>query len=151
MKLAEKLVYLRKEKRLSQLKLAEMMDVSRQAISRWETGATVPSAENLKYLGNLYDVSLDYLFNDGTDEPERNTGIADKPEEPTSASDSVDSEKNGKRTVAKWVVIALGLLVLIVAIYIFAFDGDEGDSVPINDIPQKEVESETEIGFDVEW
>ena len=59
MQLAEKLVYLRKEKGLSQLQLAELMNVSRQAISRWETGAAVPSAENLKYLGNLYDVSLD--------------------------------------------------------------------------------------------
>lgn len=61
MKLAEKLVYLRKKQGLSQLKLAEMMNVSRQAISRWETGIAVPSAENLKYLGNLYNVSLDYL------------------------------------------------------------------------------------------
>lgn len=54
MKLADKLVYLRKKQGLSQLKLAEMMNVSRQAISRWETGIAVPSAENLKYLGNLY-------------------------------------------------------------------------------------------------
>ena len=53
MKLADKLVYLRKKQGLSQLKLAEMMNVSRQAISRWETGIAVPSAENLKYLGNL--------------------------------------------------------------------------------------------------
>lgn len=54
MKLADKLVYLRKKQGLSQLKLAEMMNVSRQAVSRWETGIAVPSAENLKYLGNLY-------------------------------------------------------------------------------------------------
>ena len=41
MKLEEKLVYLRKEKRLSQMKLAEMMSVSRQAVSRWETGGSL--------------------------------------------------------------------------------------------------------------
>lgn len=58
MKLADKLVCLRKKQGLSQLKLAEIMNVSRQAISRWETGIAVPSAENLKYLGNLYNVSL---------------------------------------------------------------------------------------------
>lgn len=58
MKLAEKLVYLRKKQGLSQLKLAEMMNVSRQAISRWETGIAVPSAENLKYLGNLYSLDI---------------------------------------------------------------------------------------------
>lgn len=56
MKLADKLVCLRKKQGLSQLKLAEIMNVSRQAISRWETGIAVPSAENLKYLGNLYSL-----------------------------------------------------------------------------------------------
>lgn len=152
MKLAEKLVYLRKEKGLSQLKLAEMMDVSRQAISRWETGVAVPSAENLKYLGNLYDVSLDYLFNDAADEPERNKGITDETgEAPTSAPESVDDGKTGKRKMVKWVAIALGLLALIVAVYVLVIVGNEGDFVPINDIPQKEVESETDIWFDVEW
>lgn len=41
MKLEEKLVSLRKAKGLSQMKLAEKMNVSRQAISRWETGAAI--------------------------------------------------------------------------------------------------------------
>lgn len=152
MRLAEKLAYLRKRNGLSQMKLAEMMDVSRQAISRWETGAAVPSAENLKYLGNLYGVSLDYLFNDIADELEHNKGIADTPEgETTSAPTSVDDGKQGQRKVAKWVVIALILLGLIVAVYMFVIVRNEGDSVPINDIPKKEVESEAEIGFDVAW
>lgn len=64
MKLEEKLVSLRKAKGLSQMKLAEKMNVSRQAISRWETGAAIPSSENLKYLSDLYSVSLDYLLSD---------------------------------------------------------------------------------------
>ena len=54
MKLEEKLVSLRKAKGLSQMKLAEKMNVSRQAISRWETGAAIPSSENLKYLSDLF-------------------------------------------------------------------------------------------------
>lgn len=48
MKLEEKLISLRKEKGLSQMKLAEMMNVSRQAISRWEVGAAVPSTDNVR-------------------------------------------------------------------------------------------------------
>lgn len=68
MKLEEKLVALRKEKRLSQIQLAEMMNVSRQAVSRWEVGASVPSTDNLKYLGKLYDVSLEYLLHDDATE-----------------------------------------------------------------------------------
>lgn len=69
MKLEEKLVSLRKAKGLSQMKLAEMMNVSRQAISRWEVGAAVPSADNLKFLGRLYDVPLEYLLHDDAPEP----------------------------------------------------------------------------------
>lgn len=90
MKLAEKLVYLRKKQGLSQLKLAEMMNVSRQAISRWETGIAVPSAENLKYLGNLYNVSLDYLFNDDVDELEENEKAPEEIEDEIEASDNIN-------------------------------------------------------------
>lgn len=64
MKLEEKLLSLRKAKGLSQLQLAEMMNVSRQAISRWEVGAAIPSTENLKFLGNLYGISVDDLLNE---------------------------------------------------------------------------------------
>lgn len=63
--LSEKLSKLRKEKGLSQAELAETLNVSRQAVSRWETGAAMPSLENLKCLRDLYDVSLDYLVSDG--------------------------------------------------------------------------------------
>lgn len=66
MRLDEKLVTLRKAQGLSQLKLAEMMHVSRQAISRWEVGTSVPSIDNLKYLGKFYDVPLEYLLYDDT-------------------------------------------------------------------------------------
>lgn len=69
MKLEEKLVSLRKEKGWSQLNLAEMMNVSRQAISRWEVGSAVPSTDNLKYLGRLYNVPLEYLLHDDAPEP----------------------------------------------------------------------------------
>lgn len=62
MKLEEKLFSLRKAKGLSQLKLAEKVGVSRQAISRWEAGVAKPTTENLKCLGELYNVPLEYLL-----------------------------------------------------------------------------------------
>ena len=65
---AEKLVSLRKEKGLSQLQLAEEINVSRQAISRWEVGLAVPSREKLRALSELYNVSVDYLLSDKTAE-----------------------------------------------------------------------------------
>lgn len=63
--LSEKLIALRREKGLSQVELAEELNVSRQAVSRWETGEAAPSLENLRCLRDLYNVSLDYLVCDG--------------------------------------------------------------------------------------
>lgn len=62
MELSEKLTDLRKSKGLSQLELAEAINVSRQAISRWEVGTATPSAENLKCLSAFYEISIDELL-----------------------------------------------------------------------------------------
>lgn len=67
MTLPEKLVALRKEKKLTQLDVAEELDVSRQAVSRWESGAVVPGTDKLKALSDLYGVSIDFLLNDAAD------------------------------------------------------------------------------------
>ena len=64
MTIYDKLVQLRKRKGWSQEDLAEKLDVSRQAISRWENGSALPDAYNLLQLSHLYDVSTDYLLND---------------------------------------------------------------------------------------
>lgn len=58
MSLAEKLVALRKQKGLTQMDLAEQLNVSRQAISRWEVGAAVPSIDNLRILSDIYEISV---------------------------------------------------------------------------------------------
>lgn len=62
MDLAERLAALRKRAGLSQGDVAERLNVSRQAVSRWETGFTVPSTDNLSRLGRLYGVTLDELL-----------------------------------------------------------------------------------------
>ena len=67
MELKEKLVALRKEKGLTQLVVAEKLNVSRQAISRWESGTALPSTDNLRCLGALYEVPIDYLVNEETE------------------------------------------------------------------------------------
>ena len=64
MKLSEKIVMLRKQKRFSQEELAECLNVSRQTISRWELGTALPDATNIVQLSKLFDVSSDYLLND---------------------------------------------------------------------------------------
>ena len=62
MTLGERLKMNRTQKGLSQEKIAEMLDVSRQAVTKWEAGQTTPSSDNLIALANLYDVSLDELI-----------------------------------------------------------------------------------------
>lgn len=53
---------LRTKKGLSQDELAEKVFVTRQAVSRWETGKTVPDTETLKLLSKLFDVSINTLL-----------------------------------------------------------------------------------------
>ena len=53
---------LRTAKGLSQEELAEKVFVTRQAVSRWERGETLPGAETLKQLSRLYDVSINTLL-----------------------------------------------------------------------------------------
>lgn len=62
MTLGEKLLDLRKKLGLSQEEVAEKLNVSRQTISKWETGQTVPELFKVKLLSELYNVSYDYLI-----------------------------------------------------------------------------------------
>ena len=56
------LLNLRTEKGLSQEELAEKLFVTRQAVSRWENGETVPGVETLKLLSKVFDVSINTLL-----------------------------------------------------------------------------------------
>lgn len=64
MKLSDKITTLRKSKGWSQEDLAEQLDVSRQAISRWENGTALPDANNILQLSKLFNVTTDYLLNE---------------------------------------------------------------------------------------
>ena len=59
---AEQLKNSRRQAGLSQEQLAEQLGVSRQAITKWETGAGMPEAENLLRLASLFGLSLDTFF-----------------------------------------------------------------------------------------
>ena len=62
MTLGERIAYYRKKAGYSQEGLAERLGVSRQAISKWETGAADPSTANLLALAKLYGVSAEELL-----------------------------------------------------------------------------------------
>lgn len=60
--LSERLRQLRKNAGLSQEQLAEALDISRQAVSKWESGTTSPDIHNIVQLGKLYGVSTDSIL-----------------------------------------------------------------------------------------
>jgi len=64
MKLPDKIIKHRKANGWSQEDFAEKMDVSRQAISRWENGTALPDAQNILQISKLFHVTTDYLLND---------------------------------------------------------------------------------------
>jgi len=64
MTLPNKLQQYRKLNKYSQEKLAELLGVSRQAVTKWENGKSAPSTENLIKLTSIYKIALDDLIND---------------------------------------------------------------------------------------
>ena len=59
--IGEKLSKLRKENGISQEELAEKLNISRQAISKWENNESLPDTENLIAIAKLFNVSIDFL------------------------------------------------------------------------------------------
>ena len=62
---SEKLTILRKNKGITQEALAEKLNVSRQAVAKWESGQAYPDISNLIQISNLMNVTVDYLVRDG--------------------------------------------------------------------------------------
>ena len=71
MKFSEKLQMLRKENKMSQEQLADQLEVSRQAVSKWESGQTYPEMDKLISICKLFKCSLDDLTNDEITEIKR--------------------------------------------------------------------------------
>ncbi|MBE6609495.1 MAG: helix-turn-helix transcriptional regulator [Ruminococcaceae bacterium] len=64
MSLPDKIIKHRKAHGWSQEDFAEKLNVSRQAISRWENGTALPDAQNILQISKLFHVTTDYLLND---------------------------------------------------------------------------------------
>ena len=73
MKLEEKIALLRKQKGWSQEELAFRLDVSRQSVSKWEMGDSLPDLDKIIKLSDIFGVSTDYLLKDEPKEPVEET------------------------------------------------------------------------------
>lgn len=153
MKLDEKLVHLRKEKGLTQLELAEAVNVSRQAVSKWESGGGIPSTENLLGLSELYGVPVDYLLNEEEREPKNGNNSKGKtgnsPDPATEDGEKTqEKSKKGKKSFLIWVVIVLAFLILAGSLACF-FANKNKETHSLEQIQGEEVE--TERNFQVGW
>ncbi len=123
MTFAEKIFKLRKQAGLSQEELAEKLNVSRQAVSRWEMGIAIPDAANLLQLSKLFGVTVDYLINDEL--------LSDE-DIPIVKSKQADVRRESKKlpTVLNAVWMGAAITVLL-SIFLFAFT----DSLPVMIVP----------------
>lgn len=69
MTLGQKLKEIGKKFGFSQEQLAEIINVSRQAITKWETDAGLPDTENLKELSRIFEISINYLLDNNNELP----------------------------------------------------------------------------------
>ena len=76
--LAEKIALLRKRNEWSQEQLAEKLDISRQSVSKWESGASIPDMDKILKLSRLFEVSTDYLLELDQREYLEITGLTDE-------------------------------------------------------------------------
>ncbi len=68
--LAEKIILMRKKKGWSQEELADKLGISRQSVSKWESGASIPELDKIVKLSAMFEVSTDYLLKDEIEEAE---------------------------------------------------------------------------------
>ena len=152
MTLREKLIVLRDRAGLSQMELADRLGVSRQAVSRWESGDTTPSVDKLKTLARIYGVSLDWLCSDTADgEPPE----AAKPEADRNPDEAPAGKEGEKKQKIRAIAIALTIVVIaLVCVWFAAKDkkadeaDDQGDNVKYDVV---EMPDQNENGFDFEW
>lgn len=150
MELNEKLISLRKKNKLTQAQVSETLDVSRQAISNWETGAVLPSTDNLIALSRLYQVPVDHLLNGDTDltpapakEKEVDKKEAAAPETECSNTNSkIDRLKKRKVIILAYLFTILLVVAVSVAATLFvlwarepkAIDWYDLDSIPVSNL-----------------
>lgn len=142
MELNEKLISLRKKNKLTQAQVAEALDVSRQAISNWETGAVLPSTDNLIALSRLYQVPADHLLNGDTDpmpvpvtekEVDKKEEAPPEPAMPTTYSKLDMLRKHS--VIILFYLLTLFLVVLIsVSVTLFLTREKEPDVLDVSDL-----------------
>ncbi|MFD3446590.1 helix-turn-helix domain-containing protein [Microbacteriaceae bacterium 4G12] len=112
MAFGEKLFKLRKEKGLSQEALAEKLNTSRQAISKWENGQGFPETEKLLMIRNIFEVSVDYLLKDTVEQSNENE------QGYYVSKEMAEGYLLQVRKIAKYIALGVSLLILATEPYL---------------------------------
>ena len=142
MSLATNLVTLRKQHGLTQMEVAEKLNVSRQAISRWEVGAAVPSTDNLKTLSDLYGVPVDYILKG---ESVRVSQSLDLPELLQATQNNHRSNRKSKIIFA-CALILMALFVAIVVGVVHSHKSGKNANMPTENMPMDNMITEEDDG-----
>lgn len=136
MSVAERLTELRKEKGLTQAELAELADVSRQAVSKWETGEKIPSSEKLIRLSEIFAVPLDCLVKGDTTLQGRQ---------------GPPSEKFYRGIIALLLAVIVILALSLVIGHFSGKEEDEEDVIPFEELQEEKIVSTPESVFQFMW
>lgn len=126
MNLSEKILRLRTARGMSQGDLAEQLEVSRQSVSKWETGQSIPDLDKIIKLADLFGLSVDELVRE-------REAPKSQPERPTQQVIYVEQEKHSDLTVAQ--ILGIVLEVSGTAIALLGLIGELGDLVLFSPIP----------------
>lgn len=126
--LAEKIMELRKKNGWSQEELAEQVHVSRQSVSKWESGASIPDLSKILLLSEAFGVSTDYLLRDDIEETQKAEAFVEETVEKAAGGEiiykiSLDEAKEyikDRRFAAKRIGagVVLCILSLVILIYL---------------------------------
>lgn len=112
MDFSEKILSLRKSRGLTQEQLAEKLNVSRQSVSKWESGQAIPELETIVALCRVFDITTDYLLKPSEmDELSIKTEMLEKQQQQL-----LIREQRYKR-IFTCIVYSLGIYLLFFAVY----------------------------------
>lgn len=144
MTLEKKLACLRKREGLSQAEVSEKLDVSRQAVTKWETGTSRPSIENLQSLSRLYNVPLEYLLDES----------GDKLPAPAAPAAERAPEQKVQKKEKQWMrllVIGAVVLALLVCFLFWYGRGQKENGLDLHSIQGEESTLLEEPDFNLNW
>lgn len=130
MNIAEKIVLLRKKKGISQEELANKLNTSRQAVSKWENNQSTPDLEKLVALSIYFNVTTDYLLTDSIETSINNNSQCESNIELQELKSLVTEDEyqyaindaKKKKHFSYWVIVTVPLImILAVLIYYYCF------------------------------